>query len=139
MGTYGTPSTNEARRNRQGSVLLVEPDAELMRAVSICLEENGWRILPAVDPDEACRILEQETPEILLMGMESLPDRQGRVIEKFRERQADGRRGSVLVATNQRLEDTWRHKYHPDVVIFKPFDIRYLSRRISRLAEGTTE
>jgi DNA-binding response OmpR family regulator len=139
MGTYGTPSTDATRRNRQGSLLLLEADAELRRAVSICLKENGWRILPAVNPDEACQILEQETPEILVMGMESTPDRQGVVIEKFRERLADGRRGSVLVATNQRLEDAWRHKYHPDVVIFKPFDVRYLSRRISRLTEGTAE
>ncbi|MBN2083930.1 MAG: hypothetical protein JW748_01810 [Anaerolineales bacterium] len=139
MGSYGTPSTDEARRNRQGSLLLVESDAELRRAVSICLKEDGWRILPAVNSEEACRILEQETPEILVMDMDSSPDLQGTVIEKFRNRRADGRRGSVLISTHQRLEDGWRHKFHPDAVITKPFDMRYLSRRILRLREETAE
>jgi DNA-binding response OmpR family regulator len=139
MGTNGTPSTNEMQRRRQGCLLLVESDAELRRAVILCLRENGWRILPAMNPEDACRILTQETPEILMMDMDPPADRQGLLIEKFREGRADGRRGSVLIATEQRLEDGWRHKYHPDAVIFKPFDIRYLSRRISQLAEETAE
>jgi two-component system OmpR family response regulator len=135
MGTYGTPLMQKADPNRQSSLLLVETDAELRRAVTFCLKENGWRILPAGDLEEACRILERETPEILVLDMESPPDRQGMVIEKFREQQADGRRGSVLIATDQRLEEAWRHKYQPDVVVFKPFDVRYLHRRILRLLQ----
>jgi DNA-binding response OmpR family regulator len=136
MGTDGTPLTINTRQDPKGSLLLVEPDAELRKAVAVCLRENGWHILPAKNSDEACRILELDTPEILVLGMESSSDRQGLVIEKFREGRVEGRRGSVVIATGQRLEDSWRHKYRPDAVIFKPFDIRYLSRRISRLLEA---
>jgi DNA-binding response OmpR family regulator len=130
-------SVRGRRPNLQGSLLLVETDAELRKAMDLCLQESGWRILPAGDVAEACRILERESPEILVMNVGSPPDRQGSAVELFRKHRAEDRRGFVLITADQHLEEAWRRKYHPDAVIFKPFDVRHLARRISRWAEGS--
>jgi DNA-binding response OmpR family regulator len=141
MIANGTPSMREADRDPQdGGILLVEADAELRRAVNVCLKTRGWIVYPAGDPEEASRILARVTPEILvLMGLESRPELEGSLIDKFRSRHKGRRRGSVLIAVDRRPEDAWRRKYHPDAVIFKPFDVRYLSRKLSMLSQTDVE
>jgi DNA-binding response OmpR family regulator len=115
----------------------VETDAALRKAMALCLLESGWRILPAGDVAEACRILERESPEVLVLNVGSPPDRQGTAVEKFRERHMEDRKGFVLIIADQHLEEAWRRRYHPDAVIFKPFDVRHLARKISRWMEGS--
>ncbi|MBN1437993.1 MAG: hypothetical protein JW929_01170 [Anaerolineales bacterium] len=135
MAAPGTPSTPKPEAGpRNGGILLVETDAELRNAVAICLKTNGWRIYPAEGFEQAREILERTGPEILvLMSLETQPELQGAMIELFRKRQTGRRRGSVILAVDRRPEDAWRRRYHPDAVIFKPFDVRFLSRRIAQL------
>jgi DNA-binding response OmpR family regulator len=111
----------------------VEHDAALRKAIGLCLQEDGWRILAASDATEACRVLERETPEVLVLNAGPSPDRRGAAVASFRERREPGRRGFVVVTADQHLEEAWRREYRPDAVVFKPFDIRHLARRISRL------
>jgi DNA-binding response OmpR family regulator len=127
------PSDRSRKRDGFGSLLLVENNAELRKAIGLCLQEGGWHILAAADTAEACRTLEREIPEVLVMNVGPSPDRQGTAIVSFREHQREGRRGFVVIIADQHLEEAWRRKYRPDAVIFKPFDVRHLSRRISRL------
>jgi DNA-binding response OmpR family regulator len=135
MKADAAPSIHGRRRTGRGTLLLVETDAELRKAIELCLRESGWRILSAGDDAQACRILESETPEVLVWDAAPRPDRRGTAIDLFRRRQTEGRRGFVLITADQHLEEAWRRKYRPDAVIFKPFDVRRLARRISRLTQ----
>jgi DNA-binding NtrC family response regulator len=137
MKTDKAPLAATRTPNPQGSLLLVEPDAELRKAMSLCLQEGGWRILLAGDVAEACKILKRESPEVLVMNVGSPPERQGTTVELFREHRAEDHRGFVLVIADQHLEEAWRRKYRPDAVIFKPFDVRHLARTIFRWMETT--
>jgi DNA-binding response OmpR family regulator len=129
------PLIRDRKPDGRGSLLLVERDAELRKAIGLCLQQDGWRILAASDAGEACRVLERETPEVLVLNAGPSPDRRGEAVASFRDRQGAGRRGFVVITADQHLEEAWRRKYRPDAVVFKPFDVRHLSRRIARLTE----
>jgi DNA-binding response OmpR family regulator len=130
-----SPGAGGRKPEGRGSLLLVEHDAELRKAIGLCLQESGWRILCAGDAPEACAILDRETPEVLVMNVGPSPDRQGSVIASFRKSRRTGRRGLVVITADQHLDEAWRETQRPDAVVFKPFDVRHLSRRILRLVE----
>jgi hypothetical protein len=50
------------------------------------------------------------------------------LIEIFRHR--GGEEKHVIVTTTDRPEDRWRKKYKPDTILYKPFDVRYLVKKI---------
>jgi DNA-binding response OmpR family regulator len=129
------PSQGDRKHDGWGSLLLVERDRDLRKAIGLCLRENGWRILCAADASEAFTLLQQESPEVLVVSVGPSPEWQGRLIQSFRNGRRSGRRGFAVVTADQHLEETWRETYRPDAVVFKPFDVGHLSRRILRLMD----
>lgn len=117
------------------TILLVEEDTDLRRVVAASLEQQGWHVLTASTPDDAEAFLGQEGPSILVFGAEKSWNASGDFIHLFREEAASADRESVVVITpTDRLAEQWRTQNMPDVVIYKPYDIRYLNRCIESVA-----
>lgn len=122
------------------TILLVEEDADLRRVVAANLEQQGWHVLTASTPDDAGAYFSEEEPSILVFGADETWNAAGDFIHLFRQEATNGDRGSVVVITpTDRLAERWRKKHQPDVVIYKPYDIRYLNRRIESVALGQDE
>lgn len=116
------------------SLLVLETDPDLRRAITVSLaQEGGWRVLPAESAEAAEYLLQRETPEVIVLGLDHPHETAGKIMDLFRARAGKTRRGIALVITTDRPSDEWRRTYQPDAVIYKPFDVRYLGRRIKNL------
>ena len=127
---------NEEKLKRQAvdkrtgpDILFAEPDVGLRKSIFLTFKEKGLPIHTANNEGHIRRILEHEPPDIFVFDFKSFMKISGEWIRIFRK-QDDGGKHWVVVMTTQRLEDAWRKKYKPDVVLYKPIDVRFLYRRI---------
>lgn len=116
----------------RGTVLLLESEPSLRRVVSLSLRQRGYQVLEAADSEAANELLEADKPDLLILELDHPHGENGRLIELYRENN-EGAEGAVLLTTTHRPEESWRFRYRPDAVLYKPFDIRYLCRRVGAL------
>jgi DNA-binding response OmpR family regulator len=114
-------------------ILLLERDPGLRKSIALSFQQNGIQVLEARNPAEAFEILRREILTLLILDRDSAPHC-GPLIQAFRDKAAP-QAGNVLLMAMERLEDGWRQQYRPDAVIYKPFDIRYLYRRVKNLIQ----
>jgi DNA-binding response OmpR family regulator len=112
------------------SVLLLEHESNLRRAITVTLQQLNMNVFEVADAESALSILEQQTPQLLILEFDSINGRAGDLIDSFRQKNGSGQ-SLVLLTTSERPGDIWRQRYHPDIVVYKPFDIRYLTRCIN--------
>jgi DNA-binding response OmpR family regulator len=118
----------------QKTVLLLEREASLRRVISVTLKQLGIKVWEAADASSARETLKNHTPDIFVLELD-LPDiNNGELIDLYRDRTGDTH-GVVFLTTTQRPDDNWREEYQPDLVVYKPFDIRYLCRRIRQVSD----
>lgn len=115
------------------TILLQETDSDLRKIIAMSLKQKGLRVLQAETADEASAILDDKYPDILMLDLDLPYGSCGTVIERYRKRSDGERSGAILLTTDRRPGDEWRKRYRPDAVIYKPYDIRYLLRRICSL------
>jgi CheY-like chemotaxis protein len=120
------------KKRKNVTVLLVEGEERLRRVVSASLDQLGLRVLTAGEAQSALQILKDEHPEVLIVENDHPHGNNGEVIDVFRGEENDLPR-PVVVTTTQRLGDQWRKQYQPQVAIYKPFDVRHLSRVVGTL------
>lgn len=114
------------------TVLLVESEKSLRRVITVSLQELGLRVFEVPDFECARNLLETERLDLLVTELDFPFGRNGELIELFRKQKGEYQ-GSVLVTTTHRFDDDWRRRYRPDVIVFKPFDIRVLCKFVSGL------
>lgn len=116
---------------KQISILLIEHDPELRKVMKLTLEQNGLRVKAVERFANALQVLEQGDPDLFLVDFDLSDGDPGELIELFRRNKED--KGAVLLTTTSRPDDHWRRTYQPDAVVYKPFDVRHLYRRILAL------
>lgn len=121
------------RANTPETVLLIEPDHQLRRVIAATLEQKGLRVLQASDSGFAIRLLEREDPELMILDLNpSVATDQ--LIEAFLDEDdnipADGKSRPILITTLDRPDKQQLQEINPEAVIYKPFDVRYLYRRV---------
>ena len=112
-------------------ILLIEHDPELRKVMKITLEQNGLNVMAVECFANALQILERGDPDLFLVDFDLADGDPGKLIEIFRQNTKDS--GAVLLTTTSRPDDHWRRTYRPDAVVYKPFDVRHLYRRILSL------
>jgi DNA-binding response OmpR family regulator len=121
------------------NVLLLEPDAGLSHSIIAHLEQNHLQVFHARTMNFALEILERVVPDILITELKMPRLTNGLIIDRFREVGNPQQKTFVLVTSFERLSDEVCGRYQPDAVIYKPFDVRQLYRRIeSMVAKGET-
>lgn len=114
------------------TVLLQESDRDLRRVVAESLEQSGWRVLEARGQQEAQVALERgPCPAVLIVEFGLSDESTETIIDDYRQHASTA--GKVVITTEQRPQDEWRESVHPDAVIYKPYDTRYLVKFIRRL------
>lgn len=118
--------------SRSTDLLLLEHDPGLRKSVRLTLERAGVTVWEAPDEDAARALLETRAPDILVLDHENMAEQLGELIEQYRGA-VENSEGLVLITTGRRINDVWRRRYRPDGVVYKPFDVRFLCRRIQSL------
>jgi two-component system phosphate regulon response regulator PhoB len=118
------------RETERTRILLLEGERRLRKAIVMSLKQLDVEIEEAPDAQEARVLLEDNpAPDILIVDLDYPEAKNSELIDLFRQKDGDEKR-IVLVTTTERPKDKWRQSYHPDMILYKPFDIRYLIRRI---------
>lgn len=112
------------------TVLLLESDASLRKVVAASLQQRGLRIVEAADAGRARRKLHKEDPDLFVLELDHPGGQHGGLIDAYRRRNEGG---AVLLTTTERPQDGWRERYQPEAVVYKPFDVRLLAKRVRRL------
>jgi DNA-binding response OmpR family regulator len=111
-------------------ILLLEGERRLRKAIVMSLKQLDIEIEDAPDARQARALLEEEpSPDILIVDLDFPEGKNSELIDLFRQKDGNEKK-IVLVTTTERPKDKWRQSYHPDMILYKPFDIRYLIRRI---------
>jgi DNA-binding response OmpR family regulator len=118
------------RESDRTRILLLEGERRLRKAIVMSLKQLDIEIEEAPDAREARVLLEENpAPDILIVDLDFPEGKNSELIDLFRQKDGSEKK-IVLVTTTERPKDKWRQSYHPDMILYKPFDIRYLIRRI---------
>lgn len=119
-------------RKSAPQIIVIDRDAGLRRSIRLTLQRRGYEVRDAGDENGINRLMEQECADLVVIDQDSFPEISGQLIEHFRRKGVDGS-PHVVLTTGRRVDSAWRKKYRPDLVLYKPLDIRFLYRRIKDL------
>ncbi len=126
---------NENGRAHPAVVLFFEPDEKLRKIVSLTLRKTGLKVLEIAHDVTAWDVLQMESPNLIILDLIDSSKDLGKLIEAYRQQH----NSAVILTTTDRLESNWRNSYQPDVVIYKPYDVRYLRKKVLLLLDTILE
>jgi DNA-binding response OmpR family regulator len=113
--------------------LLVESNFHLRQVIAASLENKDWRVLEASSGEFAEELLMKEKPDVLIVEYLPRSEADAAIIDAYREN--DGSNGHIVVTVLDRPAKNWIKKHEPDAIIYKPFDVRYLERRMEEIIQ----
>src|SRR5262245_16853247 len=115
------------------TILLVDDDPEILGAMRLVLEKQGYRVVTAADGNMGLAVAEREAPDLVIVDM-MMPRKSGfLVLEKLKSR-ADGAPRVIMITGNE----GGRHRAYAEMLgvddyIRKPFDMGRLLDSVQRL------
>lgn len=120
---------------RLGSTILVaEDDADIRLMLRILLEMKGYRVVEAVDGQEAIDVAQQTRPDIILMDLQ-LPRLNGFAVTRFVRQHNELREVPIIIVSGH---DPAKHRSLAlaagcNEYLLKPIDFGQLERLLQRL------
>ncbi|MDP9373053.1 MAG: response regulator [Chloroflexota bacterium] len=115
---------------RGGPILVVDDDPAILATVVDILELEGYHVITATNGAEALRLIERESPALVLLDMR-MPVLDGWGVA--RELRGRGIAVPVLVMTAARDARHWASEVGADGYLAKPFDLLDLLDAVERL------
>src|SRR5262245_54122145 len=115
------------------TILLVDDDPEILGAMRLVLEKQGYRVVTAADGNQGLAAAEREAPDLVVVDM-MMPKQSGlAVLEKLKA--CPGRRPTVIMIT---ANEGSRHRAYAeslgvDFYLRKPFAMEELVANVQRL------
>jgi len=120
---------------KKPSILLVDDDPQLIRLVRANLESVGYRVLVAMDAHSALKLVEMETPDMIILDI-MLPEIDGyELCQRIREFSA-----IPIIMLTAKVEDSDKVrglKLGADDYLTKPFSVQELLARIEAVLRRT--
>jgi CheY-like chemotaxis protein len=137
-------SGTEGARLAQAKILVVDDDSDLIETLRFSLDREGYEIATATNGLEALGAVRAFQPDLVVLDV-MMPKENGyRVSRMIKEDEQSGRLSKkipVILLTARNLEDDsgrgkmFRDFSMADEVIYKPFDMDALIKRIDALLE----
>jgi DNA-binding response OmpR family regulator len=106
-------------------ILVIEDDPMLGKVLVHSLENLGVSVISIDEPDEAIELIMRISPSLVIIDMEDTNPKID-ILEEIRNlTQSD-----LLLLRSERLDKTMRTRLQPKEVIYKPFDTRFVCRRV---------
>ena len=106
----------------QATILVVDDSPTQMKLATNCLQTQGYRLITAVDGEEALRKANSEKPDLIVLDV-ILPGQNGFQICRTLKTSADTKDIPVVMVTskNQESDRFWGMKQGADAYLTKPF------------------
>jgi DNA-binding response OmpR family regulator len=115
------------------TVLVVDDDAEIRKAVATVIERKGYRVLTAHDGQAGLALAEREAPDLVIVDM-MMPRQSGfLVLQKLKGRPDGGPRVIMITANEGSRHRAYAEVLGVDDYIRKPFDMSRLLDSVQRL------
>lgn len=123
-----------ARAAQTPRLLIVEDDESIAMALEYVVRREGLRCTRAGRGAEALRLIEAETPDLILLDI-MLPDMSGYdICDRMRRQEATaGVKVLMMTARGSATEQRRAMDHGADGFVSKPFDLTTLRAEISRL------
>ncbi len=112
-------------------ILVCDDDREIVEAVAIYLEQEGYEVIKAYDGEEAIRLLGQEEADLLIIDV--MMPKLGGVETTFRIREKSGIPIIILSAKSEDQDKIFGLKVGADDYVTKPFNPKELLARVQSL------
>ena len=121
------------------SILVVEDNDDLQILFQLLLESEGYEVTIANNGSEAVEMVEQKSPQLVLMDI-MMPGSNGLdVARNIKQRANYQNLPIVLVSAIDRLEERQLHYSKANDIIYKPFNLDDLVDKVSRLAGDNSQ
>lgn len=109
-------------------ILVCDDDKEIVEAISIYLEQEGYEVLKAYDGEEAIKVLEKEEADLLIIDV--MMPKLGGVEATFRIREKSSIPIIILSAKSEDQDKIFGLKVGADDYVTKPFNPMELLARV---------
>jgi len=131
MGKQQTEKSQDAGQTKR--ILLVDDDREIIEAIRVALETQGYEILIANDGNQGLAMAEREDPDLVILDM-MMPKRSGfLVLEKLRRTRRVPVRVIMITANEGSRHKAYAEMLGVDDYIRKPFAMDRLLDSVGRL------
>lgn len=116
-------------------VLIIDDDQNIVRYLSLALNENGYEAIAAYDGNEGLRKIRQAKPDLIVLDV-MMPKRSGFVVFKELKRDEQFKDIPILMLTGVSglVEEQESHKEEPSEKVFEPLR-ETLKKKIQELRE----
>ncbi len=115
-------------------VLIVDDDATIRQMVAMVLDDEGYAVDQASDGEHALEVIEDESPDVILLDMK-MPGMDGwEFSRRYRERYDD--RAPIIVFTAARDAAKRGADIGAETVLSKPFDLDELVQTVETVLRG---
>ena len=120
----------------QGKILVVEDSPTYLRQISELLQGIGYRIITAVDGEEALEMAVREQPHLLVLDV-ILPKKNGFQVCRQLKTTPDTQDIKIILLTSKTQDSDrfWGLKQGADKYMTKPFDDEELAMTIAELLQ----
>ncbi len=96
-------------------ILVVEDDRDMAEAIRLTLENSGYQVVNAYDPDEAWQKVNAEKPDLIILDIMMPTGTEGfQFVWKLRSPQTDESIRNVLIIVMTSLHATTELRLYPD-------------------------
>ena len=115
---------------KQGTIMVADDDPAIVDALTLLLEDEGYRVLPAVDIETVPRVL-RSMPDMLLLDIWMSGINGGDICRKLKDEEATSSIPIIMISANRDTEEIARISGADDFLL-KPFDIDDLLGKIEK-------
>ena len=115
-------------------ILVVDDDAQIVTMLTLRLEKRGYRVVSAIDGNEAIDAAHRELPDLVILDV-MMPGKNGwEVARSLRQDPVTGSMKIImLTAIGEQVNEMTSPLYGADAHLDKPFEFEVLEREIKRL------
>jgi DNA-binding response OmpR family regulator len=115
------------------TILVVDDDPEITKAMRLVMEKRGYRVLTAADGNMGLAVAEREAPDVVVVDM-MMPRKSGfLVLEKLKARNKMTPRVVMITANEGSRHRDYAEMLGVDDYIRKPFAMERLLESIDKL------
>jgi len=133
MAEQNAPSDQSADGPKR--ILLVDDDREIVEAMRLALQSQGYAVFVARDGNQGLALAEREDPDLIILDM-MMPKRSGfLVLEKLRRTRPVPVRVIMITANEGSRHKAYAERLGVDDYIRKPFAMDRLLDSVGRLLQ----
>ena len=132
MDEQGATDVASAVGEAKGRLLLVDDEPVASGMLGMMLKKHGYEVRAVASGDECLRVIEEFTPEVVLLDIEMGPGMDGyETCEKIRRQFDRANLTIIFVSGHDTLEERLRaYDVGGDDFVAKPFDVEEIRRKI---------